>query len=587
MRAVVLPGMRGGTRRPSYLCSVPATKDCKSCSIVAHPGGARLVVRSGRIHHRMGILLHGGLSAADAYRRMGRLEVAMIFGVELLEQAVALCRANRSGAMAAYWIGTAPFVTGVLYACQAITHGADAGEQVLPMSFVLAILWTWMNFWHTVYCDGLWRSVADQPNEPWSLGRATRVLLTNAAIQGPGMFVLAMAAVVTLPFPWAHAFYQNAHVYAARFDLRETARNAALNAGLWPKQNWQIMACMLLLATLLFLNTLMAIAICAQLLNSIFGIETALVQNRVAILGLPYLAAAGCATFLVLDPIWKAAYVIRCFHGESKRSGADLRLLLRRVATTALLLCTSFEIRAQTAPPVVDKYDKAIKEVLHRPEYEWSSSKQATAPRSQDSAVRRVLQNVGVWVEKSMTWLEDWLRKMSARQDSSRPGPPPGAGLRWAVLGTLALCFAIVVILILKFRARRTSKQTAAAGVASIVTVDITNEAVTPDQLPVNEWLQLADGFLRDGDTRLAARAVYLATLSQLDSEKLITLGRHKTNLEYEREIARRGRSVPHAGATFRRIAATFERSWYGRHAVAEELVVDLRTSLTALKVNA
>ena len=511
----------------------------------------------------------------------------MISGAELLEQSVFLCRANRTGALAAYWIGTAPFLAAVLYSCQIVVGSANASEQIFPLSLLLALMWMWMNFWHTVYCDGLWRSVANEPEEPWSKSRSARVVLNNAAIQGPGMFALAIAAMVTLPFPWAYGFYQSAHVYASRFDLHETWTRAAHNAGLWPKQSWQLLACVLLLGTLLFLNTMLAIAIGAQLMNSIFGIESALVQNSAAILGLPYLAAAACATFLVLDPIWKAAYVIRCFHGESKRTGADLRLLLRRVAAGALLACLSVvDAQAQTSAPV-EKYDRAIKEVLQRPEYQWSTRTNASAQRADDSAVRRILQNVGTWVEKALTRLEQWLRDRRPQQEPSAGGLPPGAGLRWTVIGTLAVCVAVAALLMLRSRSRRASAQAVALNVPGAVPVDITDESVTPDQLPVNEWIQLADGYLRQGDTRLAARAVYLAALSQLGSEKLITLGRHKTNLEYQRELARRGRSVPQVTDSFRRIAGTFERSWYGKHAVDDQLVLDLRASLSTLRSHA
>jgi hypothetical protein len=320
--------------------------------------------------------------------------------------------------MPAYWIGTAPFLTAALYGCQSVVRSANPDNLVVPLSLMLALLWMWMNFWHTVYCDSLWRSVADQPDEPWNWRRSARALLTNCALQGPGMFVVVFAAVVTLPFPWAHAFYQNAHIYAARFDLAETSRLAAHSAGLWPKQNWQLLGCVFFSGTLLFVNTLVAIGIGAQLLNSVFGIETALVQNRFAILGLPYLAAASCATFLVIDPIWKAAHVIRCFAGESKRSGADLRLLLRRIAVATLLACLSFPSRAQTPPPPTDKYDRAIRQVLQRPEYEWTGRSEAAARTSTDTAAQRALRSIGHWMGKAL----DWLVALDHRRESGCGG---------------------------------------------------------------------------------------------------------------------------------------------------------------------
>jgi hypothetical protein len=34
-------------------------------------------------------------------------------------------------------------------------------------------------------------------------------------------------------------------------------------------------------------------------------------------------------TFLCLDPLWKAVFALRCFYGESVRSGADLQVQLK------------------------------------------------------------------------------------------------------------------------------------------------------------------------------------------------------------------------------------------------------------------
>jgi hypothetical protein len=505
----------------------------------------------------------------------------VISGAELLEQAVSLCGGNRTRAMTAYWVGTAPFVTAVLYFCQTIVSRSNADEQIFPLSLILTVLWMWMNFWHTVFCDGLWSSVSGEPETLWSFGVVSRVLRANAALQGSGLFLLGIAALITLPFPWAHAFLQNCHVFAPRQDLLETARRAGQHASSGPKQNWQLLSCVLFLGAMLFLNTMLAIFLGAQLLNTIFGIQTVLVQNRMAIFGLPFLATAACLTFLFMDPVWKAAHVLRCFHGESKRSGADLRLFLRRVAVVLLFVAATLEARAQTAPN--RKYDSAIKEVLQRPEYDWTGRGE-TLREPPNSAFHQQLQ---VWLSKAAYWIGQLLRRFSPQPQRSNAETAPGSGLLWSVIAALAVCAAVVAILVLRSRARQRLKPSLAESIPAAVAVDITDESLSPEQLPANEWLQLADKFLRDGDTRSAARAVYLAALSQLDTEKLITLGRHKTNLEYENELKRRGRSVPHVCLMFRRIAETFERSWYGLHRIDEQLVLELRSSLTTLRGHA
>ncbi|HYP09591.1 MAG TPA: DUF4129 domain-containing protein [Bryobacteraceae bacterium] len=507
-------------------------------------------------------------------------------GAELLEQAVQLCRSNRNGAMAAYWTGTAPLLAAVLYFCQSATHRANAEELVAPASLVLTLLWVWMNFWHTIYCDALWRSVSDEGGEDWSLRLGLRIALTNAALQGTGLLVLVFAILPVLSFPWAYAFYQNCHVYAARFDMRDTARRASRQASLWPRQKWQLLSCGSLLAVFVFVNVLLTFVAGAQLLNSIFGIQTALVQSSMAIFSLPYFAAAGCITFLVIDPLWKAAHVIRCFHGEAQRDGSDLRLVLRRAAVLALLMALSGggeALRAQTIP--APKYERAIKEVLQRPEYEWSARQ--ARPESGDSALRGYFDATGRWLALQVKAAVEWLQQF-IREPETPPGTvPSGTGLRVAVIAVVALCLVAMVLLVVRSRRRAKAAIGVAESVPAAVAVDLSDDSVTPDQLPTNEWLQMADEFLRGGNTRLAARAVYLAALSQLDGEKLITLGRHKTNLEYQRELARRARSAPHVSSGFRAIADVFERSWYGQHSVEQERVMELKGSLGSLRANA
>jgi hypothetical protein len=145
-----------------------------------------------------------------------------------------------------------------------------------------------------------------------------------------------------------------------------------------------------------------------------------------------------------------------------------------------------------------------------------------------------------------------------------------------------------VAILILLWRSRtRVSRQAIAERLPGAQPVDVADESVSPDRLPADEWLQLADSLLQKGDSRLAARAVYLAALAQLDAQRLVTLGRHKTNGEYQRELARRARGVPIIALLFGTIAETFERSWYGSHPVNAEGVAALKSTLLEIRSHA
>ena len=110
---------------------------------------------------------------------------------------------------------------------------------------------------------------------------------------------------------------------------------------------------------------------------------------------------------------------------------------------------------------------------------------------------------------------------------------------------------------------------------------DLGDESVQASELPEAGWLALAREQVGAGQWRLALRALYLALLARLAAEGRLTLARHKTNLEYERELHRRAWQQPEVTARFGRRRRQFEDSWYG--AVVPD-VPSVRSWLTELE---
>jgi hypothetical protein len=81
----------------------------------------------------------------------------------------------------------------------------------------------------------------------------------------------------------------------------------------------------------------------------------------------------------------------------------------------------------------------------------------------------------------------------------------------------------------------------------------------------------MAARLLEAGDLRLATRALYLAVLASLGDSGLITIHRARSNLDYQRELARRARGNTGMLQTFRGLVAVFERTWYGDHAMSRD----------------
>ncbi len=103
------------------------------------------------------------------------------------------------------------------------------------------------------------------------------------------------------------------------------------------------------------------------------------------------------------------------------------------------------------------------------------------------------------------------------------------------------------------------------------------DESVTPDQLPEDEWIAMAENCIGERNYQLALRAFYLANLAWLGRREWIAIHPGKTNREYEGDLRRRARSFPEARALFAENLAAFERSWYGLYPVTLEAVEHFR----------
>jgi hypothetical protein len=85
--------------------------------------------------------------------------------------------------------------------------------------------------------------------------------------------------------------------------------------------------------------------------------------------------------------------------------------------------------------------------------------------------------------------------------------------------------------------------------------------AALPDALSqsADAWASFASRFARDGEWRLALRALYLELLVTLHERGAIRYERQRTNGDYLASL----RGTP-AGAPFARLTAAFDLAWYG-----------------------
>jgi len=518
--------------------------------------------------------------------------------LEVLEEAVHLLRGPGLFLLAPYAIGTVPFVVALLYFWSEMAFSAFARDQAMSASLSVAAAFIWMNCWQTVFTSQVRSRIASSQQSSLTPARMLRLVVIQSIVQPTSLLVLPAAAIVGIPFAWAYAFYQNVTCLGdgQTASVREVVSHARRQCMWQAKQSWIIIGIAIVLGLFTVVNIGTAIATIAQLLNSLFGIETALSRSPMSMINSTFFAAIFAATYLLLDPVLKTAYTLRCFYGDSVTSGEDLRSDLRAIAPAAVLIALfliPLAVHSEPAAPLPAKQlDSVMDRVIHQPEYSWRLPRQPSPASNKSTLVRfaeRVVSGLETFAKLCVRAVATFIRWL--REFFEDPADPSGSGgrhpnsarIRWLLILLSAVILAAIIVFLL--RAWERSKPTVTlTGDAVAIPLDIADESVSAAQLPEDECTRLAQQLLAQGNVRLAIRAMFLAVLAGLGRRGLITLAQFKTNHEYEVELHRRARSVTTLVPAFTESVQIYERTWYGQHTPDESSIERLRTYLQELK---
>jgi hypothetical protein len=505
--------------------------------------------------------------------------------IELIEEATCLFRDAGWSTLGLYYIGALPFVAGFLFFWADMSRDAYAAEHALAGSFGVAALFLWMNVWQALYASELRSRLRGVSSGRWTAARVVRIALRQSAVQPTSLILMPIGALLALPAAWIYGFYQNATVLAddGETSLADILTQAKTFASLWTKQSWLILAIQAGFGLFVAINIAIAMFLLPRLLQILAGVETVFTKSGAHLLSSTFFAVCLGLTYLCVDPIMKAIYTLRCFYGESIRSGADLKAEFRRsIAATSLLiiacaLCTMpNQAAAQTQPPAIaaPELDRAIDEVIHQREFTWRLPRQRMPEaeshknwlvRFTESAwrtVNRWYRQVRRAYSRFTAWLRDLLRGKRHEKDDAGAAAPTGA-LEISMYALLAAMAGALVFLAIQAIQRRTARDAIATAVAA-APLDLEAGDVGADQLPESGWRDLAQEWIARKDFRMALRALYLASLAYLGNRELIRIHRAKSNRDYQKELERRARSTPELGAAFAANLAVFESSWYG-----------------------
>jgi hypothetical protein len=526
--------------------------------------------------------------------------------LELIEEATHLLRAAPLTTLTAYYTGALPFVLGLLYFWVDMSRSPFANQHLAETSLGLGVLFLWMKFWQAIYARHLRALMTGEAPPPLNIGTCRQIFITQTTLQPWGFFLLPLSLLPVLPFGWAYAFFQNLTALAGAEpdEAGGQLKKAAQQTTLWPRQNFLLLAVFLGFGLYVFINWATICFLLPRLVKSLFGVESIFSRSTLGLLNTTFFACMFGLTYLCVDPIAKAAYALRCFYGESLKSGEDLLAELRQFAAPGrrlaawlvLLLALGGGMNAfpQSPPDGISpaQLDRTIQQVIEQKKYVWRMPRDTIADSDASHKgvigrfLERVRQMVRHWVQAVMEWVGKWLRRFFGRG----PGSPSGSGYGW-IMSLQILLYALVAfgslaLALLLFRVFRRRQQKAPPISTEPIrpAPDLTDENLGADQLPEDGWMRLGRELLGRGELRLALRAFYLASLAHLAGRNLISIAKFKSNRDYERELRRRGHSFPELIALFGDNVAVFDRVWYGLHQIDDAQVSQFAANIAKFK---
>ncbi len=582
-----------------------------------------------------------------------------------MNEALYLFRAGGTSNAFYYYLGTLPFILGFLYFWNDMSSNGFAGEQLTQHCLMLTIAFVWMKTWQTVFSRRLYHLRLGLEMPRFTFTDLGQITIRQATIQPWGLFLLPLSLLVMFPFGWVHAFFQNVTILDDGQKSTPVFNDSIKMAKFWPSQNhiliwilspllmgftlalclglaafimhfmgqfshfwagldstvWIVLGLLFILLGLwpcsplaftIALNIGIVLFIVPILLNSLFGVQTVFLKAGIyGMANTTMILSVYAATHLLLDPLIKTAYVLRCFYGYSVTSGydllADLKTLTKKTIPTALLLLVFFMCPTQSnadqsgilehRPILTIKLDKAINKTLQKTEYHWRIPR-VNLPKKSElghfewffnfiKPVTTYLEKFGEELGNLLVKLFKWLEKnLELNKESTE-----GTDINWSGLAKIAAALlagaAILYIgywLINKHLANK-RPTTVDSNTDNFPEPNLNNEELSADLLPENQWLDIAQQMMDKNDLRLALRAFYLASLAYLDGHQIIHVKPSKSNKEYSREIYRLSHSFPNMPSLFQANIHLFEKVWYGNHAVGINDVISFKNNQDQIRI--
>jgi hypothetical protein len=513
--------------------------------------------------------------------------------LDTLEEAFDLLQRATAAVWFRYLIGVAPLIFTLLFVWNDFSSAGGTRDNAVFAALLLVVVLIWFYRCRQIFSGRLRRIVGSANGVS---GDIVRPGWSTACFEGVKVLVMPVAFVSLLPLSYATAFFRSLTLFAGEgLNARDAAAKASKTCTVWQRENWFTLAILTLLVLAVFINVALTVILAPLLVKIFTGYESVSTERGTAAFSIQFPIILAL-TWLCLDPLLQAVYVVRAFKWEGQSTGEDLLVRLQRLAPLLVFAACAagFSLTAAPPPPTLTRntLNQSIDQTLQSSQYDWRNPPPDQGPEKKDWFIDTV-DNIVTFIRKGwnivskawsdlVRWIEAALRPILPAMDRTQTGKP--SGVRPVFYGIGIAILAIAIILLWKFGPRRKPLQTLPIPVAK--SVDLNNEGLLASDLPEDEWLQMADRYLTSGDLRLALRALYLGTLALLSHRGFLTIHACKSNRDYERELRRRSRDAGLSGI-FGHNVRSFEQSWYGFHPVTGEQLQDFRDNLGRMRAHA
>lgn len=533
----------------------------------------------------------------------------------MIEQAFYLTKMLPAGTFFSYYLGTMPFIIGILYFFNDMSKNAFAHEYCLSASLGLAFLFAWMRTWQAIFSIKTYEFIGQYPERSWSFGSVAHLITTQTIVHASAILILPLASFILVPFAWVFAMYQMVLVQdEPDHTIKSLLKNNFFIATKHTFVNHSLIGILSGFELFVFLNIAIAIYTLPFLAKSLLGIESSFTMGGFNMFNTTFLLSACCITHLLVDPLIKIVYAIQKYNSQSLKTGDDLISELGRLKhktkiktlVPILLVCffmpgilpssqaaettqVSNPIFKQAASPEISRasipskeLDKAVKKILSRREYTWRMPKDKIKKQDEPhgfiyTALKWVASQIKTAGEAVAAWLEkiyEWFRKLFEQDKKPLEPKDPESLIKPGHLATGLIVLVIILLsaIFLHFKKLKPEKPAPPENTEKII-LDINDENILADSLPGDQWLALARDLLEKKELRLAIRALYLGILALLADRHLVKIARHKSNRDYQLELSSKNPEPKTLIDDFTRIVQTVDSVWYGMHAVNQDMI--------------